>query len=68
VVLQDVATNAGSRGSKALLDGAALKEIEILADLLIAATSSKRRLTPTELDIILGIVEAGDPRPGAREN
>lgn len=41
-----------------VLDAVALEEIQLLGDLLVAAESSPTTLTTTELDIILGVVEA----------
>jgi hypothetical protein len=42
-------------------DGVALDEIEMYAEMIIAATSSERPLTSAEIDEVLGIA------PGARE-
>lgn len=39
-------------------DPLALAEIELYSDLVIAASASSRRLSPAEIDSILGLVPA----------
>jgi hypothetical protein len=45
-------------GTRDLLDVALRDEIELMSDLLVAASSSPRHFTPEEVDALLGI------RPG----
>ena len=49
-----------------LLDVALADEIELVSDLVVAASSSPRHFTPDEVDELLGIVDRGadDPAVG----
>ncbi len=44
-----------------LLDVALADEIELVSDLVVAASSSPRHFTPDEVDALLGIAGAPDP-------
>lgn len=54
-------TDAYTRASAVLHDGVALDEIELYAEVLIAAAHTDRPLSPDELDRALGV---GDDDPG----
>jgi hypothetical protein len=47
-----------------LLDVALADEIELVSDLVVAASSSARHFTPEEVDALLGI--SGEPSPAGR--
>ena len=47
-----------------LLDVALADEIELVSDLVVAASSSPRHFTPEEVDALLGI--SGEQAPAAR--
>jgi hypothetical protein len=46
-----------------LLDVALADEIELVRDLVVAASSSPRHLTPDEVDELLGLVDRGADDP-----
>lgn len=46
--------------SSDLLDAALRDEIELVSDLVVAASSSARHFTPDEVDALLGIPAAAD--------
>jgi len=46
-----------------LLDVALADEIELVSDLVVAASSSPRHFTPDEVDELLGIAEGGSGPP-----
>lgn len=49
-----------------LVDGALADEIELVSDLVVAASTSPRHFTPEEVDALLGIrTEQPDPITGA---
>ena len=52
-----------------LLDVALADEIELVSDLVVAASSSPRHFTPDEVDELLGIPgeDPAAPRPGPRQ-
>lgn len=47
-----------------LLDVALRDEIELVSDLVVAASSSPRHFTPAEVDALLGVVS--HPEPGSQ--
>ncbi|MBB6118398.1 hypothetical protein [Nocardiopsis algeriensis] len=56
------------RGPDTVHDHEALDEIELYAEVLIAVAGADRRLTPEEIDRVLGVSPAdlpGRPPPGA---
>ena len=54
---------AGDEQSGDLLDVTLRDEIELVSDLVVAASSSPRHFTPDEVDVLLGVapVRAGCP-------
>ncbi|MFC7595332.1 hypothetical protein ACFQU3_08465 [Terrabacter sp. GCM10028922] len=46
-----------------LLDVALADEIELVSDLVVAASSSPRHFTPDEVDELLGLVDRGTDDP-----
>lgn len=48
-----------------LVDGALADEIELVSDLVVAASTSPRHFTPEEVDALLGIT--GGEVPSGRE-
>jgi hypothetical protein len=48
-----------------LLDVALANEIELVSDLVVAASSSPRHFTPDEVDALLGIATGEGDEPGA---
>jgi hypothetical protein len=48
--------------SNDLVDGALADEIELVSDLVVAASTSPRHFTPDEVDALLGIT--GDEQDG----
>nr|WP_241474768.1 hypothetical protein [Nocardiopsis xinjiangensis] len=56
-------TDAYTRASAVLHDGVALDEIELYAEVLIAAARTDRPLSPDELDQALGVGEDAPEPP-----
>ena len=50
-----------------LLDVALADEIELVSDLVVAASSSTRHFTPAEVDALLGVLPASTTAVGAPE-
>ncbi|ADU49454.1 hypothetical protein [Intrasporangium calvum] len=50
-----------------LVDGALADEIELVSDLVVAASTSPRHFTPEEVDALLGITGAEVEVPSGRE-
>ena len=50
-----------------LLDVALRDEIELVSDLVVAASSMSRHFTPAEVDELLGIVPSAPAGPGGSE-
>jgi hypothetical protein len=50
-----------------LLDVALADEIELVSDLVVAASSSTRHFTPAEVDALLGVLPASATASGAPE-
>ena len=50
-----------------LLDVALADEIELVSDLVVAASSSTRHFTPAEVDALLGVLPVGGGGMGSQE-
>ncbi|AXG14375.1 hypothetical protein [Intrasporangium calvum] len=50
-----------------LVDGALADEIELVSDLVVAASTSPRHFTPEEVDALLGITGGEVEVPSGRE-
>ncbi len=57
--------NTEDERSGDLLDVALHDEIELVSDLVVAASSSPRHFTPDEVDALLGVVPTATDSPGA---
>ena len=62
--------DAGSGAPDELRDAALHEEIELVGQLVVAATSTPHRLSQTEIDRVLGVEEEPDDAtvPGGREH